>query len=418
MASSIGSSGLAQWFLHHNPEYAADATGVRGFLGETWVHQVSVMFHATGALLIAGALLAVLLMAGRMRHATTPGEAFDLRGGGLPLARILVIAGWALNLLGGTMRLFEPDHPGITEIGTVAWVQVLLIKHLLILGAVVASLIAVEWDPRLWRRLAPQAAVVGIIFVFLSAVLGGFSTGLPVPSDEAMSAGAGIRGPSDPPGTLVEDYTNASYESITAGPLNPWEQELPFRVDPWAFNLSARIEWGSGQSEFTGSLVDPNGHTAAHLEQTGQTTAMGIVDVNLYPGAWTLVIESEQAIMDLVAVSIKAEEGTAGERTFEGTATVDGDGFLELNLWMDPDDHFHYDWSVPSAHAPVYWDIHTHPDESQVRYIEQGEAGQGEGEFIAGNERVYSILWAPVGEQGFTIDYHVTGTMRLHSVYE
>ncbi len=419
MASESGFPAGVEWFLHHNPDYAADATGVRGFLGETWVHQVSVMFHASGALMIAGALLAVLLMAGRMRHATTTGQALDLRGRGLPLARILVVSGWGLNLLGGTMRLFEPDHPGIAEIDTVTWVQVLLVKHILILGALIASLLAVEWAPRLWRRYAPQAAVVGIVLVFLSAVLGGVSTGLPVPSDEAMST-SNIRGPSDPPGEQVDVYSNTTYNPVSAGPLNRWEQEFPFRLDPWTFNLSARLEWGSEQSEFTARFIDPNGDTAASVTQTGPTTAIGRVDVNLYPGAWILEIESTQAVMDLVAVSIKAEEGTAGERTFEGTATVN-DGFLEFNLWMDPDDHFHYHWSVPSAHAPIYWDIHTHPDPddlSQVRYIEEGETGEGDGEFVAGNERVYSILWAPVGDQGFTIDYRITGTMRLHSVYE
>lgn len=416
MASGPFLPGFAQWLLHHNPEYAADATGVRGFLGETWVHQISVMLHASGALLIAGALLAVLLMASRMHHAATAGDALEIRMRGLPWARIVLIVGWALNLLGGTMRLFEPDHPGIAEIGTVAWVQVILIKHGFILVALLASVWAVEWVPKLWRRYASHAAVVGIVFVFLAAILGGVSSGLPVPAQEGMFPARTISAPSEPPGERVEVFTNSSFSSVTAGPLNEWEQELPFRVDPWAFNLSARLEWGSSQSEFTGRLVDPNGDTAAHLEITGPTTAIGIVDVNLYPGPWVLVINSDQAIMDTVAASVKAEEGTAGERTFEGTATVT-DRFLELNFWMDPGDHFHYHWSVPAAHAPVYWDIHTHPD-GEVRYHEQGEAGQRQGDFVAGNEQIYSILWAPAGDRGFTIEYQITGTMRLHSVYD
>ncbi len=401
--------------LHHNPEFAANAEGVRGFLGQTWVHQFSVMLHTSGALLIAGALLAVILMSHRARHATDLGSAIALRGRTLPWARGLLVAGWALNLLGGSMRLFEPDHPTLGEIDTVTWVQVLLLKHIAILVALLASLVAVEWAPRIWHRLSQQAAFLGIILVFVSAILGGVSTGLPVPADEMFMRPSSAGVPSAPPGEHVVDYWNTSDEQVIGTPFEPYHKEFPFPVDHWAFNMSARIEWGMDQSEFRAHLVDPNGDTAQHLDP-GPTWAQARVNVNLYPGTWILVVESEQALNENVDVFIETDAGTSGTRILEDTVTVGRDDFLELNFWMDPDDDFHYDWSVPDAHGPVYWDIHTHPDD-EVRYHERGEAFQADGHFTAGNEQIYSILWAPTGDQSFTISYRVEGDFRLHSIY-
>lgn len=402
--------------LHHNPEVAANAEGVRGFLGETWVHPISVMLHTSGALLIAGALLAVILMTHRARHAADPGSAIALRGRALPWARGLLVAGWALNLLGGSMRLFEPDHPTLAEIDTVTWVQVLLVKHIAILVALLASLVAVEWAPRLWHRFSPQAASLGIILVFVSAILGGVSTGLPVPADEMFMQPSSAGVPSAPPGELVVDYRNTSYQNVMGTPLEPFQQEFPFEVDHWAFNMSARVEWTMEQSEFSAHLLDPN-EDAVQVLQPGPSWLEGRVNVNLYPGTWILVVESEQALRETVDVSIEIDKGTSGTRILEDTVTVGRDDFLELNFWMDPDDEFHYEWLVPDAHGPVYWDIHTHPDD-EVRYHERGEAFQADGHFTAGNEQIYSILWAPVEDRSFTISYRVEGDFRLHSIYD
>jgi hypothetical protein len=402
-------------FLHHNPAYAADAEGIRGFLGETWVHQSSVMMHASGALLIAGALLAVLLLTHRMRNITDTGSALAMRARGMKWARILLVVGWAINLLGGTMRLFEPDHPSIAEIGAVAWVQVILIKHVFILGALLASLIAVEWAPRLWHRYRPRAAAIGLVFVFLSAVLGGVSSGLPVPAQSAMMNPPSLGVPSPSPGEHVVEYKNTTFQ-ITGSPVAPAQQEFPFEVDHWAFAMTARIEWTTQSNMIDAWLVDPNGDTVARLTPSQGTTAQTHVDVNLYPGTWVLLMETSQSLMESVHASIKLERGTAQERVLEGTVHVSADGFFEINFWMDPGDHFHYHWHVPDAHGPVHWDIHTHPD-GEVRYHERGEAHDGEGDFISGNEQIYSIMWLPLEDRSFTITYRVEGSFRLHSIY-
>lgn len=399
--------------LHHNPAYASEAEGIRGFLGETWVHAVSVMMHASGALLIAGALLAVLLMSHRIRSAADAGTEIALRSRALPVARMLVVVGWGVNLLGGTMRLLEPDHPTIAEVGTIAWVQVLLVKHIVILAALLLSLVAVEWAPRLWHKYASRAAGAGIVLVLISAILGGVSTGLPVPAQDFMMSPPSPGVPSAPPGEYVVDYKNTSFD-LTGTPLSPALQEFPFEVDHWAFSMTARVEWGLEQSEFTAHLVDPNGDTAVRLDP-GPTWAEGKVDVNLYPGTWVLVISSSQALSETVAVSVMVERGTSGTRILEDTVTVER--FFELNFWMDPGDWFHYEWSVPEAHGPVRWDIHTHPDPETVTYHKIGEAHEGEGHFEAGNEQIYSLMWLALEDRAFTITYRVEGTFRLHSIY-
>lgn len=139
---------LGQVLAHHDPDAAQGAEGIRAWLGEAWVHQTSVTLHATGALLVAGGLAAVLLM--RSLRSDQGWSAWNERS--RSWVRLAVMGGWGLNFLGGVMRLYEPDHPGLASFGEVTWVQVLVLKHVALLGAIIFSLLAIEMGPDAWTR--------------------------------------------------------------------------------------------------------------------------------------------------------------------------------------------------------------------------------------------------------------------------
>ena len=82
-----------------------------------------------------------------------------------------------MNLLGGTMRLFEPAHPSLLAFFSDRWVSVMLFKHafvlLMVATAAYATLSTKPTDARLLStRLALAAVVVIGALGALAGVIG------------------------------------------------------------------------------------------------------------------------------------------------------------------------------------------------------------------------------------------------------
>lgn len=402
-------------FLHHGD--APEGTSqLRLWLGETWVHQSAVILHAVGALLVAGGLIAIMVM----RWWGTA-ELSVLRWKGRDRwVRSAVLGGWALNGVGGLMRLFEPDHPGLTMIGDVAWVQVLFIKHIALIGALWLSLLALDLGPRRWTADPPQKAFFAVVLVLLSAVLGGMSTGLVIPGvmdDEMDDPLGGLDGSG---GAERYVWTNASV-TLTGTPLGGDTQEVPLQVSALASEILVVVTWTNDRLAVTGRLVDPSGEVADErtrgddpIRPTNSLELAALAD-QVVPGQWKVVLTTERAVQESVSVSARVTESGSGLRVLEDTITITAGNFGELNFYMDEGDWFNHTWHVEEGPA-VDWDIHSHPDAATVNVHEEGNGKSGSGNFTAGPDGIYSILWIAPDNEDVTLHYRVAGVYRVHSI--
>lgn len=397
---------LVRILAHHDPDH--QGSGIRGFLGETWVHQVSVTLHATGALLVAGGLAAVLLM--RTLH--RPEGAAPWSPGNHTWVRVAILGGWAVNLLGGSMRLFEPDHPSITAIGDNSWVQILVVKHVALLGAIFFSLLAIELWPRLWTKRLRQHAVIALVLVLFASISGGASTGFMLDTPGPMSEGepAGDVGWGDQP---VVSWHNTTVPFGGATPLSPRESSIPVSVPAAVTELWLTIEWENPAGEFWAVLYDARGDPQGTTHNTTDTQAELTIDDAIAGGTWELRVYSTFSLSDSVQTSIRITQGGHELRVLEETVSLTN-GF-EINLYMAPGAYFNYSWHIEEG-EPVAWDIHSHP-EGRVEIHEEGRDEHAEGAFVAGPDEVYSIYWRPDPGQMVTLTYHLEGNFTLHSIY-
>lgn len=401
---------LLSWvLLHHDPNAAEGASGFRAWLGEAWVHQISVTLHATGALLVAGGLAAVLLM--RSLRSDEGWTAWNPQN--RAWVRAAVLGGWVLNFLGGAARLFQPDHPGLDHIADVAWVQVLLVKHLALLAAIGFSLLAIELGPEAWTRSRlRQHAVVGLVLVLFASVSGGVSTGLPLPGMD--QAGDDMDGMGEQHAGHGVTWRNVTVDVSGATPLTPKASSVSLDIAPDTTEIFVELQWNEDTSVVWAEAYAPDGSFRTESGNVSTRTAELAVTNDLEPGTWTIMVKSDRAVADTVQVTSRVTVGGEGFRVLEETVTISR-GF-EINLYMDPGDYFNYSWSLASGDSAIDWDIHSHPG-GEVVYHHEGRDTEAEGNFTAGPHEVYSIYWRPDVAQSVTLTYRVEGNFTVHSIY-
>lgn len=399
-----------RFLLHHDPDAAANAEGFRAVLGEAWAHQAAVVFHTTGALVVAGALAAVLYLVTVHHNEASPWSTRARRN-----VRTALFVGWVINFLGGVMRLYEPDHPGLSSAPEVAWVNAILIKHLALLAAVGFSVLAVELGPATWRARPRANAVIALALVLVSSLIGGVASGLPLGhmEDDSMVGTGGDDESLAFSGAHVT-YQNSSIP-MTATPVAPSRSSVSLEVPQLVSEIWVGLEWTLDQSVISAELWDPSGEVVAESGGVTATTAELSLTRNIIAGQYTIVVRSSQAVQETVSVTARITQGEGGIRVLSETVTVAGLGF-EINMYMDPGEWFTYEWSVASGEPAVVWDIHSHPG-GQVVVHESGTATNGEGNFTAGEDEIYSIYWQPAPGQVVTLTYRLEGPFRVHSIF-
>ena len=133
-----------------------EASALEEFLASSTTRTATAFLHSVGAILLTTGLVVLLVM---LRQPSLELEPNTL------VANRLVLAGIAMNLVGGLMRLFEPGHPSLLDFMQNRWVTMLATKHLLLVtysASIVATRSAV--DPER-RRLAVLVAIGGVIAV-------------------------------------------------------------------------------------------------------------------------------------------------------------------------------------------------------------------------------------------------------------
>ena len=134
-----------------------DATALEKFLASNKTRTATAFLHSVGAILLTTGLVVLLVM---LRQPSLEAEA------NTEVANRLVLAGIAMNLVGGLMRLFEPGHPSVLDFMQNRWVTMLATKHLLLLLVYSASIVATRSTvDRERRRLAALGAIAGVIVV-------------------------------------------------------------------------------------------------------------------------------------------------------------------------------------------------------------------------------------------------------------
>lgn len=141
-----------------------DSTSFRDFFGGFDIMVISNTLHSIGAMLLLAGLILLLVHLHDKRNADA--EQVEQRFLGGKAVNRLVLVGLVLNLLGGSMRLFEPGHPLLTEFFANRWVSIMIFKHILVLLSVILSIIAIREQQPLERRWhSARAAIICIIVI-------------------------------------------------------------------------------------------------------------------------------------------------------------------------------------------------------------------------------------------------------------
>jgi hypothetical protein len=165
-----------------SPLHGSHGSSGGGWLGQDYVIVLSTMLHSLGALAWVLGTVAWAVWRRTLWEGHNAGRIKRL-------SDVSTIAAIAANFLGGTLRLFQPGHPGLENLGSDAWVQLIFVKHIALVGAVVlsvwmhwrlgprilASFVAGRPDTRTesWARIAPWLVLSAIA---LAAILGAAST--------------------------------------------------------------------------------------------------------------------------------------------------------------------------------------------------------------------------------------------------
>jgi hypothetical protein len=172
---------LAAWEAFA-PLHGSHAEDGGGWLGANAVIVLSTALHSLGALLwVVGTATWVV-----WRRALWEGHhARSVRS----MADLTTAAAVLANFAGGGLRLFQPGHPGLEDLGHDAWVQLIFAKHVLLLGAVgLSAWIHLRLGPRLLEafhagrpserleRLGRLVPLLLLAVIGLVGVLGAAST--------------------------------------------------------------------------------------------------------------------------------------------------------------------------------------------------------------------------------------------------
>jgi uncharacterized membrane protein len=421
--------------MHHGMETPEDAGALQQFNDSQIGVFTGSVLHTTGALLFTAGIIAFLLVARSLKRQP------DERGPWLsilPYAHWFTIIGILLNGAGGVMRLYQSDHPGIDQLGSSLWVQVLLVKHLfLLLGVGLAVWVTLRTQaPEPEEHPVPRVAmapnriawfsITSFVTIILATLLGAVAGQAVLPGmADGDAAGTGTPG-----GTVLTDkvLTYQTGGTVRGSPLAAGTQEaLTFPVVNGTTKAVVELTWSgaSPMSNVDMTVVDGDG-AAVDGERTtlGSSAILLTVMAPDVPANWTVTVTSDSVTDVSYTLKARLTLGDFGDEVLESTVTLTAStNFFEVNLDLAFNRVMNYSWQVEGSSAQVHFDVHTHRD-GQVQYHVDGHYNRYEDSWRQDHrtESGVSLLWDPEQADGtrplqdIRISYRIEGPVELHSV--
>jgi hypothetical protein len=424
---------LGRWLpMHHGGETPADANWFQRFNDSGLGVFLSSVMHTAGALLFTAGIVAFLLVAHSLKTKQgSRGPWLTL----LPYAHWLTIVGIALNGVGGLLRLYESDHPGIDQLGSSLWVQVLFIKHVfLVIGVGLALWVTFktqapepEEEPVPQLGMTPQritlfsaGSFVTIVIATLLGAVAAQSLVLPAPiNDQGPIDHGGGNGSGLPP------YLSFSASGVARGtPLVAYSRDaLTFPVPNGTTSVVVVLSWTTAQAELNFTLRHEEGTAIATTYTRAGTVVRAQANQTIPLGNWTVVVTSGLAADEPFEVQSTVVLLPKGMAYLENTVVLKpSTRFFEINLEMDVNKTFSYEWSlVGNTNQKIAFNIHTHFD-GQVQYLVQGHWNALKGNHTQTRSGGVSLMWEPKDASGTAITsdvrlhYRVVGPFHLHSM--
>lgn len=391
------------------------------------------VLHSAGALCFTAGIVIYLYLAHQLRRAGGPKAVPhpDL----LTYGYGFTIGGIALNGIGGLMRLYESDHPGLDRLGDSTWVQVLLVKHLFLFAGVGLAVWVTlrtrhmhehEASPAAWERESPRItafSVGSLASILLATLLGAQAANVDLNADlgivPSSDAGDGNPPPAPEPGPppIIDRFSTQG--RITGSPAAPGAIPNSFTVDNLTGQIEAVVTWTNPLAILTLGAFRPDGSPASgDLTTDGQQVRLAIDVANETPGAWVIEVRSERAVEEPYTFTYTAF-GIPILNTIERTITVAGGGaFFEANLNMDAGANLSYEWRVMGSDA-IAFNIHVHFESNgSVLYPVEGNWNSLSGNYSHDYDTVGpSLMWENDGTVPLQVHYRVWGDFTVDSYF-
>lgn len=328
---------------------ASHGGGIQEFIDGVHGDFFATMLHWVGALAFTGGVVLLGIFLAQRRRDPSLAERSPV------LPAVLLVGGIVLNLVGGFMRLWESDHPGLGDVAHSRWVQALAAKHTaLVLGMGASVLLLVASFPAARRRLAvlsrllaPSRTEAFLATAFLSVavatIIGALVTSIVTPTG-AEGADAQAFAELAPEDLAIERVALLNYTgSITASPVQPGRAEHALAIPLGTSDLRAALTWQGAASVLDVALLDPSGNEA-EAEKTATATGVELALEAPAPGGWTLVVTSERALAEAYRVEVQMDVVRRATGRYEQTIAVSPDAPAEIELEVEPQGWVRYDF--------------------------------------------------------------------------
>lgn len=297
------------------------SSGLQGFIDSPEGNFFATILHWVGALsFIAGV---GFLIAHRVHR----------RGGAHPeqtpvLPGVLILGGIVFNLTGGFLRLWQSDHPHITQIQESSWVQALFAKHMLLVAAMGASVIALgastpwirarfRWLSLGPRRFEPLFALA-VIGVVGATFIGALATTIVHP-DTGM-VGPGALDSATPPIPLVASVHSQNVTgAITGSPIAPGAATQQILVEPGGTRFVVTLSWQDATAQLGLQMADPDAKSV-QATTSGMTARLEIEDPRA--GTWNATVTAARAVGAAYRLEIVQEARVLLRTSIERTVTL------------------------------------------------------------------------------------------------
>ncbi len=366
--------------------------------------------HTAGAILYLGGILAYGIW---LSNARAGSDDRRVRVG----ATVAVYLAILMNLLGGIGRTYQTGHPGLADVAHSPWVQIMLVKHIVLLfGMFVAVWLLERLAPRMLRHIKGRgdgaikqthrtALWLVVVTIFVSAALGAASTTATLDTrqsnDDDDAAG---RGDDAQPGATLApgDRHYAFSGSLTTHPAAPRSATGTFDVLTGTSELAARLA-SESPTPLTLTLIDPSGNATTGNEQSVPAPLAG---------TWTFEVAAEAAFDAVWEVTV--DLGGPRENLLSGSVTLAPNLFFEVNTDMVTDQTIHWTWRTQDG-SDVDFNLHTHDDAGNVEYPVELTASRHAGNHTATYDAGYSLMWTNPNPVPVTVSWTAWGEYTFHS---
>lgn len=423
--------------FHHGGATGEDGGFIQGFVDSDGGNVLATFLHTFGALLFTAGLFLYVYQARLVKNARGRDIAPSLRL--LPLAHVLNLSGIGMNGLGGLMRLYQSDHPGLDQMGDSLWVQVIFVKHLfLIVGVGLAAFLTLRTHLLAQSDHAPRnffpetqrittLAAASFATIIVASVLGAIASSAPLPAAEGTEgAGQALSVPVDAnlgsSTTTVISYANAS-GFITGSLVQPGRASSSLPVPAGATEVWAELAWRNSTRSSILDLVlqGPDGSPVPDQKKTwGPARVVVVVESSQPRGNWQAIVTTTRAVNEAYNLVGRVTQGPV-PTSYEQTFFVNPDAaasFVEINLLMKVGQRFEYTWEVVESPASVDFNIHLHID-NQVLYPVRGSWNRHGGEYTHNESRTegVSLMWENPSTEPLKVHCRIVGDFKVDSVF-